>query len=505
MEFLDRTDIENDDPEVAPVLENLQGNILKGHGRDHTVHLFFSFLPGVSTERRRQTLRRIAGRVTSARQQAEQREEYLAKGTRNLSFVNLFLTAKGYAEIGIDAATLATAFPESNPGSPFPTQVRFTEGMAKFQGDLADPVIADWEPGYADPTPNAGTPQILDGMVLLANDDLVHLRLEEKSIRADLASAAEVRVTEYGRAIFNEDKSQNLEHFGYVDGRSQPTYFLEDYQAQRKKGDGVDKWDPREPLKRVLVPDALAPSGQADVSFGSYFVFRKLEQNVRGFKTREKDLAGFLGLEGDKEELAGALAVGRFEDGTPVALSDVDGSDKPVPNNFRFDEVDPAGSKCPFHAHVRKMSPRGDTKKSGSIPASDEETERGHRITRRGITYGQRDIEPKDDPSLDQLPTRGVGLLFMCFQANIDNQFAFMQRAWANNPAFARPLFLDGAAPPTGLDPVIGQPVGTLPNAQNWPSPWGSATRKDFAFESFVRLLGGEFFFSPSLSFLKSL
>lgn len=28
------------DPALAALLQNLQGNILKGHGRDHTVHLF---------------------------------------------------------------------------------------------------------------------------------------------------------------------------------------------------------------------------------------------------------------------------------------------------------------------------------------------------------------------------------------------------------------------------------------------------------------------------------
>ena len=85
---------------------------------------------------------------------------------------------------------------------------------------------------------------------------------------------------------------------------------------------GIDKWDPSEPLKRVLVAD---PATNAADSFGSYFVFRKLEQNVRGFKVREQELADALGLVGDERERAGAMAVGRFEDGTPLALSQVDG------------------------------------------------------------------------------------------------------------------------------------------------------------------------------------
>ncbi len=39
------------DPHAAKfktMLENLQGNILKGHGRDHTVHLFLTFDPAAA-------------------------------------------------------------------------------------------------------------------------------------------------------------------------------------------------------------------------------------------------------------------------------------------------------------------------------------------------------------------------------------------------------------------------------------------------------------------------
>ena len=32
--------IDPSDPQFAPMLQNLLGNILKGHGRNHTVHLF---------------------------------------------------------------------------------------------------------------------------------------------------------------------------------------------------------------------------------------------------------------------------------------------------------------------------------------------------------------------------------------------------------------------------------------------------------------------------------
>jgi Dyp-type peroxidase family len=485
------------------LFQSIQGNILRGHGRDHTAHLFFSFTG--KPEDNRRILKLLATRITSAAEQEQQRSAYKS-GVKDATFRNLFLTAKGYLALGYSAADIAKAFPEPpNPDVSIPPQITFKNGMAFHEKELEDPNVTQWEPGYAQPNTDPSKRQLIDGMILLANDDLSKLKGDEKSIRSILASVAEIQVTEYGLAIFNQNRSQNLEHFGYVDGRSQPT-FLKSQKDDEAKKDGVEVWDPSESLGLVLVPDAIVPKSKvSEYAFGSYFVFRKLEQNVRGFKAKEKLLADALGLEGDEAELAGAMAVGRFEDGTPVVQQAEDGLVDPVPNNFRFDVSDPQGSKCPFHAHIRKMSPRGDSLKAGNIPASKEEVERGHRIARRGITYGVRTVEPKDEPSLDQMPSGGVGLLFMCFQSNIDNQFGFMQRAWANGTQFSRPLFGDASAPHTGLDPVIGQPLGTIPDAQNWPSPWGSNTSKSYGFESFVKMLGGDFFFAPSIQFLKTL
>jgi hypothetical protein len=38
-----------------------------------------------------------------------------------------------------------------------------------------------------------------------------------------------------------------------------------------------------------------------------------------------------------------------------------------------------------------------------------------------------------------------------------------------------------------------------------WPTNWGSSTKKPAAFGDFVTMRGGEYFFAPSLSMLKSL
>ena len=100
-------------------------------------------------------------------------------------------------------------------------------------------------------------------------------------------------------------------------------------------------------------------------------------------------------------------------------------------------------------------------------------------------------------PDLRDAPGYGVGLLFMCFQRSIANQFALMQKMWAGNPCFAKPA--------TGSDPIIGQRTpGARAEALQWPVEWGKPETKPVDFGRYVTLKGGEFFFAPSLRFLRT-
>ena len=264
---------------------------------------------------------------------------------------------------------------------------------------------------------------------------------------------------------------------------------------------GTSRWDPAFPLNTALLKD---PGTTDTVSFGSLFIFRKLEQAVRNFKTREQQVADALSLTGADRELAGAMIVGRFEDGTPVTSSKQARGEKPA-NNFNY-QVD-AGARCPFHAHIRKTNPRG----SGG--AEPEPLERKHIMARRGIPFEdvKRETHPSELPDAGSLaefntkvapllPTGGVGLLFMAYNVQIANQFRFTQQVWANNPNFPIP----GTH---GIDPVIGQGPAN-PTDQKLPKEWDNAaagTANNVSFSGFVRMKGGEYMFSPSLTFLMNL
>ncbi len=472
--------INPDDAAFDAMLTNLQGNILKGHGRDHTVHIFFQ-LTGTATTFRPKLIA-LAGRlVTSAKQQHIETKQFKDFGVPGQMFGNLFFTARGYSKLGFSAAQITAGFPEAGG-------TQFRDGMAAHGMQFNDPAPATWDTGYQG--------NLIDGMLLIADDDLGFLLRQARTILNEMAAFSTILAVERGNALRNED-GEGIEHFGYVDGRSQPLYFTTDIA-----NDGnTDKWNPFAPLSLALVPDGSLPktgAGAVADAFGSYFVFRKLEQDVLHFKLREQDLADTLGLVGSDRERAGAMAVGRFEDGTPLALSQTDGFIPSKENNFQYD-IDPNGLKCPFQAHIRKANPRGDIVRK-LVPGGDvEQVERRHRITRRGITYGTRERHPNALASLDEIPTGEVGLLFMCFQSSIADQFAFMQQSWVNNESFV--------VPGAGLDPVIGQkPATPAPIPQKWTAPWGTAApAKSFSFGQFITLKGGEYFFAPSIPFLKKL
>ena len=438
-------------------LENTQGNMLKSHGRDHCAHVFLTFTGNLDAVK--QFVAAMSLHVTSAAEQQAQTDRHKANPHVNEMFTQFLLSARGYEYIGSNT----TGF------SP-----QFRSGMKGSATLLADPPVAAWEDRYK---------RELHALIILAHDipDALEDRVDE--LETALRGVADMFVQD-GTAMHNAD-GNTIEHFGYVDGRSQPRFF--EQEVIDEKG-GTANWDPSAGPSLILLKD---PLGSSDDDCSSYYVFRKLEQDVRGFKQHEQDLANALALTGGARELAGAMVVGRFEDGTPVVLHDDAVVHQPagpaaiIENDFTYAAADAPGSKCPFSGHIRKTNPRGDT---GNIPA-----EKTRRIARRGITFGDP-TPPGDD--ISKLPTGGVGLLFQCCNKAIDQQFEFMQSAWADNPHFTHNA---------GVDPVMGQANGSGFPAQNWPAPYGSPTRVSFGFNNFVHMRGGEYFFVPSITFLKSL
>lgn len=466
----------NPSPSEQASLALLQGNILKGHGRHATAHVFLRFDPAQKAAVRSFLRSKLAPQLVSAALQLSNAAKVRAARTAGKAepktghFTTCVLSASGYQALGI--ALAAT-----------PTDPAFRAGIKPRSPALNDPAPATWDGTYQND---------VHAMVLIGGDldksggtsKMVDTALA--ALFAAFPTGISVLGVERGVAYLNGN-GDGVEHFGYVDGRSQPLLLEDDIARERDTQDGTSVWDPAFPLGQVLVPD---PVGGSD-AFGSYFVFRKLEQNVKAFKKAEADLGKKLNaLNPDFDrEIAGAMLVGRFEDGTPVTLQRGEGMHHPVPNNFDY-KSDAVGLRCPFHAHIRKTNPRGDSVALGATL----ESERSHIMARRGITYGKR--VQKKDGSFSGSPGKNVGLLFMAYQSDIGNQFEFTQVAWANNASFLRPG--------TGIDPVIGQgPAPALTHRAAWGDPAAKTLKQSF--EGFVTFKGGEYFFAPSLAFFGGL
>lgn len=483
--------IDQNDFKFDALLSNLQGNILKGHGRDHTANIFVEFSAAKKAEVR-EWLHAFADDVTSTKKQLKENERFKRNNVPGEIFRGIYISAKGYSYFDVPVA--------KQPKDP-----SFRNGMEK--AGLNDPPVSAWEANFREIN--------IHVMILLGDDDKKTLSIETARLIEELRPLTPIaddedffsnfiRV-EHGNAIRNEN-GDGLEHFGYVDGISQPLFFKDEnskFAAEATPNTGSKlHWDPFAPLSLVLVGD---PGTNVTDACGSYFVFRKLEQKVRAFKQAERQLAKDLKLSDEEKELAGALVVGRFEDGTPVTLDSDDGMiGSGKANNFNYDK-DKVGLRCPFQAHIRKTNPRG----SGGVPgggAGSVAFDKSRIMARRGIPYGQREVTPEIESQAEQFPQDGVGLLFMSFQAKLADQFEFIQKAWANAPAFP----FSNPAGHTGIDPIIGQ--STTPPAPNdrsytWQQKYGTSSpvTPTSGFAQFVDMKGGEYFFAPSIEGLRNL
>ncbi len=280
------------------------------------------------------------------------------------------------------------------------------------------------------------------------------------------------------------------EHFGFRDGLSQP--FVDMGLRDTLPGGGTPSrdrtWKPVAPGEIFLnMQDEggevqLAPVNH-DLTVGSTFlVFRKLEQDVAGFRSflsrkRPKDPAA--------QEALAAHFVGRWPNGVPLVLSPdqergVDPEMEAALNDFRYAADDPLGRKCPLGAHIRRANPR-------DIGGRGEA--RHHRILRRGISYGGPLLK---EGVLNDGEKRG--LLFIAANSRIDLQFEVIQSNWINGSEFLGqaglgrcPLIGDNSGAPSDgfLEAGAAAPVTGLPR--------------------FVTTRGGDYFFAPGIDALRKM
>lgn len=462
---LNLSNVSLDNETFKPMLSNLQANILKSHGRDFAYHMFFVIEPS-RIQQAKIWIKYFtsSGRITSAIAQLS--------GTRR--FKNGEISDAGTIRtLSISASGYRKLLGEEN----LPQDEFFQAGMKSHQG-LGDN-HGDWDVAFK---------ENLDLFILVASDDPIEASNESDAIIQEVIDFATATVIQRGN-VLKMKNGPGIEHFGYADGISQPIYLSEEIAQQQ----GNSEWHDEHQLKFLLVPDNVEESD----SFGSYLVFRKLEQNVEGFKDSEKKLPAVATVDGKaNSELAGALIVGRFENGMTTAKGSTDTMPNPPRNDNDFDHSDDRDAlKCPFHAHTRIMNPRNGDKLAGNVSAI--------RITRRGMPYD--DIQRFADDQITQIteqmldvsfPREKVGLLFMCYQSSIASQFRILQEFWAN----------EGNINPHKIgmqDSLISQ--GSNPE-KTLPLQWNKqALSSPFKFGHFVTTKGGEYFFTPSIPFLKTL
>jgi Dyp-type peroxidase family len=197
-------------------------------------------------------------------------------------------------------------------------------------------------------------------------------------------------------------------------------------------------------------------------SYGCLAVWMKFEQHANRLRQASSALAA-LSVEHNVDvtpEQIEEMCVGRRRDGEPLAPRG-EGL-----NDFTFQNV-PADA-CPFQAHVRAMNPR--------------DGEPTKLIVRRGMCYGTE---------------KSGGLLFLSFHRSLVDFLFLVQRSirW-RDPVLSNSTHWteDDTSPVRGF--YAGAP------AQTWNL---GGKQLSFPIADLVTLRGGEYFYIPSLNFIREL
>ena len=459
-------------------LSEVQGNILRGYRKERVRHLVV------------QVTRAAGGRawIAAASARDDTRAARITdgadwKGPPPEFCLNLGLTATGMRALGLPERVIRS-FPEA-----------WVQGMAAradIVGDWGTSAPAHWLERYRDPE--------RVHLVVTLHADTVDLL--DAGERAALALPGNESLEVVGRDDgwrFDGDKV----HFGYRDSIAQPRFEhithpgKFDDQPKASLGTVLLGYDSGLEEVRWSLPDP-AMLGRN----GAFNAYRVLEQDVAAFEAfldrgADELLAGpaaeeLLPLGSESRfgpdatrhsamrEVLAAKLLGRWRNGTPLALSPHDPTpDPPVPLN-EFDYVDDdAGLRCPFSSHIRRGNPR-----SGRIVQRVSNHTR--RLVRRGFPYG-----PAWDPAHPDDIERGLLGNFLC--ASYEAQFESVQYDWLN-------LGLMDPRITGSNDPLLGANEAD----SSWFSlPTRSGTLTLRGFPRFIRTRGGAYTFLPGMPALQ--
>ena len=462
--------------------DDIQGIIISGY-----LHLFYScylFLKCGSLPQTKQWLTQIAGIITTARQPDGKPERA----------INIAFSSEGLKALALPAKSIDT-FPQE-----------FTEGItnpsrSRRLGDNGSSDPLHWDIGGV----------TKDGALRDPIHILLILQAPSKNALASLRTQCETDAANYGVSPVRCEEGYRLrnheEHFGFRDGVSQPNV---EGSPKRTADAGIpveagefilgypNSYGNLPPTPTVAASDVnthLQPlpdaHGLLDLGRnGSYLVFRKLHQDVAGFRKFFHNRFPNV----DERKLTMAKAVGRWPSGTPLVLSpgrDSRMSNADIERNDFGYKSDPHGYACPIGAHIRRSNPRDSLEETDHL--SVEEVNR-HRILRRAASYGDPlpDGETKDDG-------QQRGLLFFCINADLKRQFEFLQQTWINNPKFGG-LYNDP-------DPLVGDNIepGDRDRTCNMTVPRQPVRTRVKQLPRFVTVKGGCYFFLPGIAALRFL
>ncbi len=484
-------------PELPALnLHEIQGDVLIGLQKNYERFIFFKIVEvaAFKSALRKHIAHRITSTLTVKAREFQLRDHKTHGGKEPLPLVGLNL---GFTNTGIQKLLEVSSLGDAS----------FDKGAAAQALTLGDALdgtgkLANWKPEFLSNN--------IDGVFLVTGGTQAAVDGEAKHVLGILGASITLIFDQTGQVRPGLERGH--EHFGWLDGVSQP---------------GVKGLSVPFPGQRLLdpghfvfgYPGQAAPPPEEWMNNGSFMVFRRLNQLVPEFgkfildQAKNIQLNDPAGTSQMDPVLLGARLVGRWKSGAPLALTPSQddttlGADPNQNNNFDFSD-DPDQRRCPFSAHIRKSNPRADFDPT-SPEALQEANVDPHRVIRAGIPFGP---EVSPDEQLANATTQERGLMFVCYQTSIPNQFEFIQIKWVNNPGFIfgkkRPSPPNDAVV-VGIDPIIGQStLNGVPQPRtadepipNYPTGNVRSTLQEPV--DFVVPTGGAYFFVPSIAALEN-